>query len=254
MTDTGKAWIDVQNGIGSVTFMHPKSNSLPGALLRRIADLIDECGADNRVKVIVLRSEGEKAFCAGASFAELTAIKDPAMGKAFFMGFAVLILAMKRCPKLIIARVQGKAVGGGVGVASAADYTLAVNRASIKLSELALGLGPFVVGPAVARKIGAGPFSALAADADWRDAAWAERHGLYAQLFEDIPALDRGVDALAHRLAGYNPEAMAILKQAAWEGTENWDSLLEERAETSGRLVLSPFTSNAIAAFANRVG
>jgi len=253
MTDNGRVGIEVRDGIGWVTFMHPKSNSLPGSLLREIAAAVTRCGEDDGVRVVVLRSEGEKAFCAGASFDELTAIRDEATGKDFFMGFAVLILAMKRCPKFVLTRVQGKAVGGGVGVVAASDYALAFKTASIKLSELALGLGPFVVGPAVERKIGVGPFSAMASDADWRDAAWAERHGLYARLYDSIAELDSGVDALAARLAAYNPEAMAMLKKAYWEGTEHWDRLLEERAVTSGRLVLSKFTSEAIAAFAARV-
>ncbi len=249
MAENGHVTIDIQNGIATITFFHPKKNSLPGNLLAELARGVESLGANDNAKVIVLQSEGEGPFCAGASFDELLAIENFEQGKTFFMGFARLILAMKQCPKFVIARIQGKAVGGGVGVASAADYTLATDRAAIKLSELALGIGPFVVGPAVERKIGNGPFGALSIDTGWRDAAWAKTHGLYADVFDSIEKLDTAVAALAQKLAQSSPEAMAKLKATFWKGTEHWDELLESRAEMSGKLVLSEFTSQAIAAF-----
>lgn len=215
-----------------------------------MAQTVEECGKNPEIRVIVLKSEGEKAFCLSASFEELTSIRDPEGGKEFFMGFARLILAMKKNPKFIIARLQGKAVGGGVGLTAAADYALAHTSSLAKLSELALGLGPFVVGPAVERKVGVGPFAAFTIDTDWRDAAWCERHGLYAGVYDSIPALDDAVHKLALKLAAFNPEAMAELKKIFWEGTDHWDVLLVERAVQSGRLVLSDFTSKAIATFA----
>lgn len=253
MSDTGTVTVEVADGIGTVTFGHPKSNSLPGPLLREIAAKITECGDNDDIKVIVLKSLGPKAFCAGASFDELLALKDEAGGKHFFMGFATLILAMKKCPKFIIARVQGKAIGGGVGVASAADIALAHNSASIKLSELALGLGPFVIGPAVEHKIGKSPFSILSIDNKWRDAAWAQSHGLYADVFDSHEDLDAAVHALAVQLTNTNPRAMRELKEVFWEGTDHWDTLLENRAERSGRLALSEYTSAAIAEFGKRL-
>lgn len=240
----------VDGGIGTIEFYHPQSNSLPGDLLRTLAKAIEDVGKDPDVRVIVLRSAGEKAFCAGASFDELSAIEDSERGLHFFQGFSLVILAIRSCPKLVIGRVQGKAVGGGVGLAAAVDYCIASNRASIKLSELAVGIGPFVVGPAVERKLGLSGMSTLAIDAtSWRSATWAEQHGLYAQVYGDIAELDAAVAALAHRLAHSNPEAMAELKKVFWRGTEHWPQLLPERAAISGRLVLSAFTRNAIAAF-----
>ncbi|HEY0970427.1 MAG TPA: enoyl-CoA hydratase/isomerase family protein [Gemmatimonadales bacterium] len=251
--DAGTVSVSVADGVATVTFGHPKSNSLPGALLRRIADAVRELGANGEARVVVLRSEGTGPFCAGASFDELRAIGDAAAGKEFFMGFARLILAMRGIPQLVIARVHGRAVGGGVGVAAAADYTLAARNASVKLSELAVGIGPFVVGPAIERKIGTGAFSALAIDAaSWRDAAWAERHGLYASVHDDVDALDAAVDTLARTLARSNPEAMARMKRIFWQGTDEWDTLLAERAEASGTLVLSEFTRKAIERAGNR--
>lgn len=249
MVEAGRVTIEKAAGIGKVIFFHPKSNSLPGQLLADIAEAVNECGADPSVRVVVLQSEGERAFCAGASFEELLSIRDMEMGKAFFMGFAKLILAMRSCPKFVIARVQGKAVGGGVGVAAAADYTLATERAAIKLSELAIGFGPFVIGPAVERKVGAAAFATLTIDTDWRDAQWAKEKGLFVEVHPTIEALDEAVLKLAQRLAQFNPEAMASLKQIMFEGTDHWPSLLEERAAFSGRLVLSEFTSKAIHAF-----
>ena len=251
--DQGRVGHEVHDGIGTIRFYHPKGNSLPGALLRALAHEVDVLAKDPAVRVVVLRSEGSGPFCAGASFDELRSIGDAATGKEFFMGFARLILAMRRCPKFVIARVHGKAVGGGVGVCAAADYAIATVGSSVKLSELAVGIGPFVVGPVIEKKIGLAAFQALAIDAtEWRDAQWAYRAGLFAQLTDNQEALDGAVQTLAMRLARSNPEAMALLKQAFWQGTEHWDELLERRAEASGTLVLSDFTRAALSAFASR--
>ena len=237
-------------GVAVVTFAHPRSNSLPGAVLAELAETIRGLGDRPDVRVVVLGSAGNRAFCAGASFDELIAISNEEEGLCFFMGFANVINAIRTLPKLVIGRVQGKAVGGGVGVASATDYCLATQHAAVKLSELAVGIGPFVVGPAVERKLGVSGMSQLAIDAtEWRSANWAAEHGLYASVHEDAAALDAAVDALAGRLAASNPEAMAEMKRTFWRGTEDWDTLLAERAAISGRLVLSDFTRSAIARF-----
>lgn len=239
-----------EKGIATVTFGHPMSNSLPGKILQKLADTIEKMGLDSTVKVIVLKSMGEKAFCAGASFDELISIKDLEIGQKFFSGFAKVINACRKCPKLIIGRVQGKAVGGGVGVASAVDYCLATKNADVKLSELAVGIGPFVVGPAVERKIGLSAMSELAINAsEWRSADWAKRKGLFVEIFDDSHEMDKEIERLANQLANSNPEAMAMLKSIFWQGTEHWDTLLAERAGMSGKLVLSDFTVNAINSF-----
>ena len=250
---SGHVTLSISDGIATIVFGHPKGNSLPGDLLRRLAESVREAGEARDARVVVLRSEGTGPFCAGASFDELRAIADEATGKEFFLGFARLILAMRSCPKFVIARVQGKTVGGGVGVVAAADYAIAAEGASVRLSELAVGIGPFVVGPVIEKKIGLAAFQALAVDAaGWRDAAWAARAGLFAQVVAVERELDTAVDALARRLAASNPEAMARMKAIFWEGTEEWETMLERRAEMSGALVLSDFTRNAIAAFAAR--
>lgn len=244
--------INVQ-GIATVEFGHPLSNSLPGKILNKLAETITELGTNEAVKVIVLRSAGEKAFCAGASFDELISIQDLETGRKFFSGFAHVINACRKCPKLIIGRVQGKAVGGGVGMASAVDYCFATKNADVKLSELAVGIGPFVVGPAVERKIGVSAMSQLAIDAtEWQNAEWAYQKGLYAQIFDTAADMDEAIQKLAVTLAGSNPEAMSMLKSIFWQGTENWDELLAERAGMSGKLVLSDFTVNAINKFKSK--
>lgn len=241
---------EIKNGIGTITFFHPQSNSMPGSQLRNLANEVEKLGNDENVKVIVLKSEGEKAFCAGASFDELISIKDLETGLKFFSGFAAVINAMRKAPKFVIARVQGKAVGGGVGIASAADYTFATEAALVKLSELAVGIGPFVVGPAVERKVGNSAFCQLTINAtEWQSAQWAKEKGLYAELFANTEDMDKGIEALASKLASSNPEAMAMLKKVMWQGTDNWDELLIERAGMSGKLVLSEFTINAINKF-----
>jgi methylglutaconyl-CoA hydratase len=238
------------NGVMTIEFFHPQSNSLPGALLEAITHEIHGAGNDHDTKVIILQSSGERAFCAGASFDELLAIGTAEQGLQFFAGFAHLINEMRKCPKFIIARIQGKCVGGGVGIVAAADYALAVEGADVKLSELAIGIGPFVVGPAVERKIGLAAFSSLAIDATmWRDAEWARRRGLYMELHGTVTGMDESIARLAGHLAHSNPEAMALLKQTFWKGTEHWDHLLLERAAMSGRLVLSTFSRAAIEKF-----
>lgn len=248
--DQGYVKTEVTEGIATITFFHPQSNSLPGNLLADLAQAIREAGNNEAAKVLVLKSEGDRAFCAGASFDELISIEDEASGKRFFSGFANVINAARTCPKFIIGRVQGKAVGGGVGMASAVDYCLATRHAAVKLSELAVGIGPFVVGPAVERKIGRAAMSELAINAtEWRSAEWAEAKGLYASLEDSIEDLDKSVAALAERLAKSNPEAMRLLKKVFWEGSEHWGELLAERAAMSGQLVLSDFTREAIQKF-----
>jgi len=249
LTGAGDVSVQIARGIATIQFGHPKGNSLPGELLRRITAAIDAVATDAAARVVVLRSREPGPFCAGASFDELRQIADTASGTEFFMGFARLILAMRRCPKFIIARVHGKAVGGGIGVAAAADYAIAGPAAAVRLSELAIGIGPFVVGPVIERKIGVGAFQALAIDAvTWRDAAWAERRGLFAQLVADAAALDGAVNALAEQLANSSTEAMGRLKRVFWEGTDDWDVLLAQRAAMSGMLVLSDASRRAIAA------
>ena len=241
---------EIKNGIATITFYHPQSNSMPGSQLNMLASEIEKLGKNPTAKVIVLKSEGDKAFCAGASFDELIAIKDSESGLKFFSGFASVINAMRKAPKFIIVRIQGKTVGGGVGIACSADYTFAVDSASVKLSELAIGIGPFVVGPAVERKIGSSAFCQLTINAsEWQTAEWAKQKGLYNQVFSNIEEMDKGIETLSQILATSNPEAMEMLKKEMWKGTENWDQLLIERAGMSGKLVLSDFTINAINKF-----
>jgi methylglutaconyl-CoA hydratase len=248
--DQGNVTYAIEQGIATIEFSHPLSNSLPGKVLAKLADTVTTLGQDDTVKILVVRSAGERAFCAGASFDELVAIDDLAKGKVFFSGFANVINACRTCPKLIIGRVQGKAVGGGVGLAAAFDYTLATQHAFVKLSELAVGIGPFVVGPAVERKMGVSAMSQLAINAtEWQSAEWARSKGLYTGVYDTAEAMDEAIDTLANRLCQSNPEAMRQLKKIFWQGTEHWDQLLAERAEISGQLVLSDFTKQAIAKF-----
>lgn len=241
---------ETHNGVTTIEFHHPQSNSMPGRLLEELAHTIHGEGNEPDTRVIVLKSGGDRTFCAGASFDELAAIKTQEEGIAFFSGFAHVINAMRKCPQFIIARIQGKCVGGGVGIAAAADYAIAVEGADVKLSELAVGIGPFVVGPAVERKIGAAAFSHLAIDATmWRSADWAKRKGLYSELHGTVEEMDESIRRMTHNLSHSSPEAMHEMKKIFWKGTEHWDQLLAERAAISGRLVLSTFTKNAIEKF-----
>lgn len=241
---------ETRGGITHIEFFHPQSNSLPISILNQLAQEIFSAGTHTATAVIVLKSAGDGAFCAGGNFEELTAIGSKEDGQVFFSGFAKLINAMRKCPKIIIGRIHGKCAGGGVGIAAACDYAIATDGADIKLSELALGIGPFVVGPAVERKIGVSAFSQLAIDAKgWRNAEWAKLRGLYAELHHDVKAMDEAIEKLALTLSHSHPEAMAHLKKIFWQGTEDWDELLKDRAAISGQLVLSRYTREAIANF-----
>ena len=248
----GEAYINstTAHGITTIEFFHPKSNSLPGEMLHSLGVTISEAGHEEECRVIVLRSAGEGAFCAGANFDELLQIETPEQGLRFFSGFAKVINAMRTCKKLVVGRIHGKCTGGGVGLAAACDYAIAVEGADIKLSELAVGIGPYVVGPAIERKIGFSAFSQLAMDAFmWRNADWAKRKSLYAELHPTKEGMDESVERMANKLAASNPEATLELKKIFWKGTEHWEELLKERAQISGRLVLSDFTRKAIEKF-----
>ncbi|WP_153796922.1 enoyl-CoA hydratase/isomerase family protein [Foetidibacter luteolus] len=245
---------EIHKHVATIEFFHPQSNSLPGKILADLAHEITYAGNNKDVRVIVIRSEGTKAFCAGASFDELMAIQNEKEGIRFFSGFAHVINAMRKCPKFIIARVHGKCVGGGVGIAAAADYTIALEGADIKLSELAVGIGPFVIGPAVERKIGLSSYSQLAVDAGmWRNGDWARRKGLYAELHPSLESMEESIARLSDALSHYNPEAMAEMKKVLWHDTDHWDKLLNDRAAISGKLVLSDFTKEFIQKFKSKV-
>lgn len=248
--ENGSLYSKIENGIGIIEFGHPASNSFPGVLLERLEKAICEYSDNSDVKVIILKSEGEKAFCAGASFDELMAVETMQQGKVFFSGFANVLNAMRNCKKLIVGRIQGKTVGGGVGLIAACDYAMATEAASIKLSELSIGIGPFVIAPAIERKIGVAGLGELTLAAhEWKTAYWAKDKGLYARVFENIEDLDKEITIFTEKLASYNPQALLEMKRVLWKGTENWTTILMENAAISGELVLSDFTRNALSKF-----
>lgn len=248
--ELGSIKTEIANNIAKVTFSHPASNSFPSSLLQQLTDELASLNRNESVTVIILQSEGTGAFCAGASFDELVAISNYEDGSKFFSGFANVINAMRKCSKLIIGRIHGKAVGGGVGLAAACDYTFATQKSDIKLSEIAIGIGPFVIEPAVSRKIGKTALAEMTLTPTlWKSANWAKEKGLFTEVFENTEDLDNRLENYSNELAQYNKEALADLKQVLWEGTDNWDSLLYERAAISGRLVLSDFTKKALEKF-----
>lgn len=238
---------EISNHIAKITFSTPGHNSMPGEILRHLANTIKKTGEDPDVRVILLQSGGDRTFCAGANFDELMSIKNAEQGKEFFLGFAYVINAIRKCSKIVVGRVQGKAIGGGVGLAAAVDYCFATEFASVKLSELALGIGPFVVGPAIERKIGLSAFSQLALDAtSWYSAKWAEQKGLFAGVYTSIEEMDANMNAFIDKLSQNSPSALLALKQIFWQDTQHWDLLLEERAAISGRLVITEAAQAAI--------
>ena len=250
MNQNGNLTTIINDKIAYVEFSHPQSNSFPAVLLQKLTDELDSLSHNNSVSIIVLKSRGDGAFCAGASFDELLAVSNLEEGSRFFSGFANVINAMRKCSKLIIGRIHGKAVGGGVGIAAACDYAFATDKSAVKLSELAIGIGPFVIAPAVERKIGVAALAELTLAAhEWKDANWAQQRGLYARLFTSVNELDAALEIFAGKLASYNPDALSEMKKALWNGTDHWGTLLYERAAISGKLVLSDFTKSALQQF-----
>ena len=248
--ENGSLYTNIVNGVATVEFGHPASNSFPGVLLERLQKEFGKLSEDNEVHLIILKSEGEKAFCAGASFDELLAVENMQQGEQFFSGFANVINAMRSCKKLIIGRIHGKTVGGGVGLAAACDYCFATEQAAVKLSELSIGIGPFVIAPAIERKMGVAALAELTLAAhEWKNAYWAKEKGLYARVFEDTSEMDKELQFFSEKLAAYNPAALYEMKKVLWEGTSNWENLLQERAAISGELVLSDFTKQALNKF-----
>lgn len=253
MSTKGTITTHIENAVATITFFHPASNSFPSAQLKELATQLNLLSENKSVSVVVLQSTGGGAFCAGASFDELLSIDNLEDGKAFFSGFANVINAMRTCGKIIVGRIQGKAVGGGVGLASACDYTFAVESAAVKLSEIAIGIGPFVIEPAVSRKIGKTAMAQMALQpSEWKSAQWAYQNGLYSELFASIEEMDSALKNYVANLSSFNPEALLEMKKVLWEGTENWSELLYERAAVSGKLVLSDFTRNALNQFKNQ--
>ena len=245
----GSILTTIENQTATLEFGHPASNSFPSDLLNRLTNELNNLSNNNLISVIILKSSGSGAFCAGASFDELLAVSNPEEATKFFSGFANVLNAMRNCSKIIVGRIHGKAVGGGVGIAAACDYALATNESALKLSELAIGIGPFVIEPAVSRKIGKTATTEMTLDTEWKTATWANEKGLYAKVLETSTELDSEITAFANKLASYNPEALTEIKKVLWEGTENWSTLLYERAEISGKLVLSDFSRKALNQF-----
>lgn len=246
----GSLYTRIENNVAHVEFGHPASNSFTSELLDRLERELLGLAQNENVSVILLKSEGDRAFCAGASFDELVAVSTLEEGRVFFSGFAKVINAMRRCPQPIIGRVHGKAVGGGVGLIAACDYVFATEAASIKLSEISIGIAPLVIAPAVERKVGKSGFAELSlAPTTWKNAYWAQEKGLYARVFENLNDLDEELDAYCAQLGSYNPQALAYLKRALWEGTDHWAELLPERAAQTGELALSPATKAALKRF-----
>lgn len=244
---------DIKDQIATIEFFHPKSNSFPSTQLKEMIRILDELGKKEEVKIIILKSQGDKVFSAGASFDELITIDNFSDGKNFFMGFANVILAMRRCPKFIVGCITGKVVGGGVGLAAACDYALADENASIRLSELSIGIGPFVIEPAITRKIGITAFSELTMNPTvWKSPEWVKEKGMYNQILPDAQSCEEAVLEFAQNLSVYSLEAMRDLKSIFWQGTEDWKDIMPKRAEMSGHLVLSDFTKETLLKFKSK--
>lgn len=245
----GNIAVTIYNKIATITFSSAAGNSFSSKMLQELTEILYSLSTNIDVTIIILQSNG-KTFCAGASFDELLEIDDFDSGKKFFSGFANVINAMRKCFKIVIGKIQGKAVGGGVGLAAACDFVFAHTEAAIKLSEIAIGIGPFVIEPVVSKKIGKTAMTELTLQPTlWKDALWAYNKGLFSKVLNNQEELDKETELFAQELASYNPDSLSQIKKVIWENTEDWDELLYERAAISGKLVLSEFTKNALLKF-----
>ncbi len=236
-----------EGNIGFLEFGNPAGNSLPSPLLKAFKAGLIALEKDSNVRVIVIQSFGDRAFCGGASLAEMKTLQTLEEATAFFMGIADLINTLRSLSKFVIGRVHGKVVGGGVGLVAACDYVLANRTAQIKLSELSIGIGPYVIEPVVSRKIGGTAFAQLSLDAhQWKSATWAEDKGLYNALFETQVELDLAVKTNAERFASYPEKAVKTLRKLHWKETEHWDKLLPKNAAITGELALQEATQNIL--------
>jgi methylglutaconyl-CoA hydratase len=231
---------EIKEHCAVIEFYHPAHNSMSMKLLKSMAELFDDLNDVKDIKCILLTSAGKGSFCAGANFEELKSIKNESEGLHFFSGFGNVINSMRRCTKLVIGRIHGKAVGGGVGLISACDIAFGTVNTSIRLSELAIGIGPFVIAPAVIRKTGIAAFSDLSFNPlEWKSADWAQNHGLFSKVFENTEGLDDHIKSYVDCISSFSIDAIAENKKLLWEGTENWHQLLLDRAAISGKLILN---------------
>ena len=236
-------YTSVENNVAIIEFSSEQANALSMDLLHRLAKELDVASVNDSVKVVLLKSAGEKTFCAGAFFDELVKVDSLESGKVFFSGFASVLNAIRNCSKPVIGRAQGKAVGGGVGILATCDYVFATEQASIRLPELSIGIGPFVIAPAVERKIGIGALSELSFSPDqWKNAYWAQQKGLIARVYETAKEMDEAIDHFLVTLLKSNPQALSEMKRVTWQHTEHWERELIDNAAISGRLVLSEQT------------
>ncbi|MCB9426572.1 MAG: enoyl-CoA hydratase/isomerase family protein [Flavobacteriales bacterium] len=253
MEAQGTLTVTIHQSVATITFGHPAANSFPSTLLEQLVKAIEKASNDSAVKIIVLKSEGDRVFCSGASFDELLQVNDAKGAQQFFAGFANVINAMRKSTKLIVGRVQGKVVGGGVGIVAACDYVIASAKASMKLSEVAIGIGPFVIAPAIERKAGKAALSHLSlSPTEWKSAEWAAQQGLFAKVVASNEELEKEVNDYAQQMAQFSAKALKEMKKMLWEGTEDWDELLAKRASVSGQLVLSEETRAALQQFKNK--
>ncbi|MGB9663666.1 MAG: enoyl-CoA hydratase/isomerase family protein [Ignavibacteria bacterium] len=237
---------EIKDKVCTISFFNPKGNSLSTLHLLRLTKEFNDVNYNENVNVVVLRSGGDGAFCGGASIDELVKFDRFEKAKEFFFAFGKLLLTIIRCQKPVIARVHGKIVGGGIGLVSACDYSIAKKDASLRLSELTIGIGPFVISPFVIRKIGISAFTHLSLDTQWRDAEWGKIFGLYSKVVETNEQLDEEVYKLASDLSKFSMNSLIKLKEILWEKTENWDQLIDERAEISARLILAEIASGRL--------
>lgn len=242
----------ISKGIATIEFGHPKANSLTSALLEGLMQEFNSLSENDKVSLILLKSKGEGAFCAGASFDELLQIDNLTDATHFFNGFANVFLAMRNCKKPIVGQIQGKATGGGVGLIAACDYTLATENAWIRLPELAIGIAPFVIAPVLIRKIGTTALNEMYMTPNlWKESHWAQRYNLYTQVLKNIKELNEQTAHFTENLAKINSNVLAEMKQITWKNTENWSEELHKNATLSAKFLLSEETKSILMNFKN---
>ncbi|WP_337184259.1 crotonase/enoyl-CoA hydratase family protein [Shinella sp.] len=205
-----------RRGVAALTLRrHAQHNALSGLMIRELTAVAGLLAEDRAVRVVVLTGEGE-SFCAGGDLnwmkEQIAATREERIAEA--RRLALMLKALRDLPKPLVARVNGQAYGGGVGLISVCDAAIAVEGARFGLTETRLGLIPATISPYVAARIGPAAFLRFATSARLFDAVVARDIGLVSRIVSP-EALDEAVGAEIAPYFAASPNAVAAAKALA---------------------------------------
>ena len=203
-----------ERGVTRVTLARAEvMNAFDETMIAELTEVFETLGSAESTRVVVLGAEG-RAFCAGADlrWMERASANTQEANLADARRFAHMMHVIQACAKPVIARVQGAAFGGGVGLCCACDIVIAAPQARFAVSEARFGILPSVIGPYLNNAIGKRHALRLALTAETIDAVRAEQIGLVHQI-EEIGQLDAAIERIIVQLLGNGPEALGEIKR-----------------------------------------